>query len=84
MKVPDHVLRNRRNKTARGMTITAYRSNHSDRMSSDALSLSVHGTLDRLAHMKWTVKRRTITVLSLSEHGKQKLARLRAMRNREI
>lgn len=43
---PDHVLRNRPNKLAKGMTNTLYRSGH--KLNADAQRLSVRGTLDRL------------------------------------
>jgi hypothetical protein len=45
---PEHILRNRRNKIAKGMTNTLYRDGHGGRMSDDALTLSVRGTTDRL------------------------------------
>ncbi len=96
----DAMLRNRPNKTARGMTITAYRSGHNQRWTSqswldsnkrgnseyghDALTLSVHGTLDVLARCKFNRKRRTVTYYGLNEKGKQKLARMRATKAQQV
>jgi hypothetical protein len=80
------VLRNRPNKTAKGLTKTLYRSNH--RLKDDALTLSVRGTLDTLARGLYTrgvpVATKTCpccgTVfkkLGLSPHWKRTLERLR-------
>jgi hypothetical protein len=44
----DTVLRNRHNKTARGLTRTAYRSGH--KLDDTALALAVRGSSDRLAY----------------------------------
>ncbi len=49
MKVPSHIMRNRPNRTAKGMTKTFYRgARHLDYHSEIANTLSVFGTLDSL------------------------------------
>ena len=53
MKTPDYILKNRPNKIAKGMTRTIYRDGHGDRMSEDALRLSVRGTLDSLRGLQF-------------------------------
>jgi len=75
----------RPNKTAAGMTKTAFRSNHNSKwirlpITDDclALTLSVSGTLDTLARTKWDRKYRTVTYVSLNDKGRSKLAQLRS------
>ena len=81
---PDHVLRNRPNKVARGMTRTLYRSGH--KLDDDALTLSVHGTCDRLRSFVTSPSapamceccgQRTFKRRVLSKHGRVLLARFR-------
>lgn len=78
---PESILCNRRNKTARGMTNTAYRSGHSRRFSNDMITLSVRGTLDRLGRLYLLVARapceccgsKTNGKLRLNDHGRLRL-----------
>jgi hypothetical protein len=76
---PDHVLRNRPNKTAVGMTKTLYRSHHVT--SNEACKLSVKGTLDRLTASWLLIRRdRQTNKYRLTDAGRKRLARLRRLR----
>lgn len=85
MKTPEHVLKNRHNKLARGMTRTIYESNQRDRLSDDAATLSVKGTLDKLHGLLWYTRHISCSTcgckcrgkLELNDHGKRLLAYLR-------
>ena len=92
MNTPKHVLRNRRNKLARGMTITISRSYHSERLSNEARTLSVKGTLDVLARrFMFPISRHRVCPccghrtgkLELSDQGKGALIRARRKHQQE-
>lgn len=90
MKVPEYILRNRHNKTARGMTATAYRSGHSynGQAKADRVALSVTGTTDKLrSGLRLVIRPKGCPCcgaktgkLELNEYGRRRLllARLRA------
>lgn len=83
-EVPESVLRNRRTRTARGMTKTLYRSAHN--LDGAALFLSVRGTSDKLNGVRFHVRANPCQScgctcrrgrLALNDNGRAKLARLR-------
>lgn len=82
---PESILKNRPNRTAKGMTKTLYRSeHHGNRLSADALTLSVRGTLDALRFNLGQAQKSVCKCcgaktgkLVLSERGRVKLMYMR-------
>lgn len=69
-----HILRNRDNRTARGMTVTINLCGHSRRLSDEARTLSVMGTLDRLANgLLFHVKAERVKCQCCGHYGRGKM-----------
>jgi len=83
MSAPSYILRNRRNKVAKGMTKTCYRSCQC--LSQVANQLSVKGTTDRLGASWLFIKKDPVTKkYRLTNHGKERLNLKRLRKNATI